>query len=117
MILAQIRGLHLDLALSNERQRADRAMQRYIDMITTQHPTAASARPPAPRAARQPSGFVQLIGLRLRHRPLGDPVRMLGGSSGVAPDELVERDVVIACDQHVLFARAGPLPERLLHAC
>jgi AcrR family transcriptional regulator len=39
-ILAQTRGLQLDLAISNDRQRADRAMNRYIDMITAQHPPA-----------------------------------------------------------------------------
>jgi AcrR family transcriptional regulator len=33
--LAQIRGLQLDLAISNDRERVDQAMFRYIDMIAT----------------------------------------------------------------------------------
>lgn len=42
-VLAQTRGLQLDLAISNDQLRADRAMHRYIDMITAQQP-------PAPRS-------------------------------------------------------------------
>lgn len=36
-ILAQARGLHLDLAITGDQQRVDRAMYRYIDMITASH--------------------------------------------------------------------------------
>lgn len=32
-ILAQIRGLQLDLAITNDRQRVDQAMHRFIDMM------------------------------------------------------------------------------------
>ena len=33
-ILAQVRGLHLDLAISGDQKRVDQAMYRYIDMVT-----------------------------------------------------------------------------------
>ena len=36
-ILAQIRGLQLDLAITGDQQRVDQAMYRYIDMITAGH--------------------------------------------------------------------------------
>jgi AcrR family transcriptional regulator len=33
VIVAQVRGLQLDLAVSGERRRVDRAMQRFIDLL------------------------------------------------------------------------------------
>lgn len=36
-ILAQVRGLHLDLAITGDHERVDQAMYRYIDMITARH--------------------------------------------------------------------------------
>ena len=33
VILAQIRGLQIDLAITGDQQRVDQAMHRYIEMI------------------------------------------------------------------------------------